>query len=48
MQPYEGNNTILKLQVPQNIIGASPLSSGQIEKMGSMQYKKIRGKMLQF
>jgi hypothetical protein len=46
MKPYTGRNEILKLQVPQNMIGASPLSSEQIEKMRSLKYKRVRGKML--
>lgn len=46
LDPYTGENEVLKLQVPDHLIGAVQLKPEQIEKMQSPQYKKIRARML--
>ena len=46
MKPYQGDNEILGLKVPKRMIGASPLRTDQIERMGSKRYKRERVKLL--
>ncbi len=44
LTPYRGDNSVLRLKVPQRMIGASPLRAEQIERMRSERYKRERAK----
>jgi hypothetical protein len=46
MKPYQGDNEILGLKVPKQMMGARPLRTDQIERMGSKRYKRERAKRL--
>ncbi len=46
LNPYNGENEVLKLKVPRRMIGASPLRPEQLKRMQSMRYKTERAKRL--